>query len=113
MGEEYTPNAVPDLSGLLGSLLQNPAALSMLSSLLAGGLGNKGPHTSPPPKEPCEAEACPAAAPCLAPPPPPRPDDNRTCLLNALRPYLSPARCNTIDSLLRILELMELLRKRR
>jgi hypothetical protein len=111
MGEEHTQNTTPDLFGLLGAMLQNPAALSMLSSLLAGGLGGNGSHTPPPPKEPCETEACPATTPCLSPPP--RQDDNRTCLLNALRPYLSPARCHTIDSLLRILELMELLRKRR
>ncbi|MBQ8351810.1 MAG: hypothetical protein IJY20_07195 [Clostridia bacterium] len=111
MGEEYIQGNQPDLSGLLGNLLQNPAALSMLSSLLAGSLGGKG--NSPPPKnEPCETECCGAPQPCLSPAPPRQPD-NRTCLLNALRPYLSPSRCNTIDSLLRILELMELLRKRR
>lgn len=114
MGEEYVQGNAPDLSGLLGNLLQNPAALSMLSSLLAGGLGGKGNPPPPPQKgEPCEAACGAAAQPCLPPPPKPRPTDNRTCLLNALRPYLSPARCDTIDSLLRILELMELLRKRR
>ena len=107
MGDSSAPGNMPDLSGLLGTLLQNPAALSMLSTLLSGnGKGN----TPPPPKEPCEADSCPVSTSCLVPPPP---SDNRTCLLNALRPYLSPARCNTIDSLLRILELMELLRKRR
>ena len=111
MADEYIQGAQPDLSGLLGNLLQNPAALSMLSSLLSGGLGGK---SNPPPKkgEPCDTECCASPQPCL-PPPQPKQQDHRTCLLNALRPYLSPARCDTIDSILRILELMELLRKRR
>lgn len=111
MAEEYLSGGQPDLSGLLSNLLQNPAALSMLTSLLSGGLGGKG---GPPPKEPPCDEDCHRAPPIL-PPASPRPphSDNRSCLLNALRPYLSPARCDTIDSLLRILELMELLRKRR
>lgn len=130
MGDSCAPNSGPDLSALLGSLLQNPAALSMLSSLLSGSLngagrpgggpgepgGPGGPCESPRREGPCE-EDCRRAPPLLPPvppkgPPAPPPDD-RTCLLNALRPYLSPARCDTIDSLLRILELMELLRKRR
>lgn len=112
MADEYIKSDQPDLSALLSGLLQNPAALSMLSSLLAGGLGSNGSHVKKP--EPCD-EPCPKAPPLLPPcePPHPKPTDDRACLLNALRPYLSPARCETIDSLLRILELMELLRKRR
>lgn len=112
MADEYIKSDQPDLSALLSGLLQNPAAISMLSSLLAGGLGSNGSHVKKP--EPCD-EPCPKAPPLLPPcePPHPKPTDDRACLLNALRPYLSPARCETIDSLLRILELMELLRKRR
>ncbi len=96
----------PDLSALLNGVMANPAALSMLSSLL-GGMGQK-----PPPPPQAEDCSCPKAPPILPPVQPPR-QDNRACLLNALRPYLSPTRCDTIDSLLRILELMEILRKRR
>ena len=112
MADEYIKSDQLDLSALLSGLLQNPAAISMLSSLLAGGLGSNGSHVKKP--EPCD-EPCPKAPPLLPPcePPHPKPTDDRACLLNALRPYLSPARCETIDSLLRILELMELLRKRR
>ena len=110
MAEEYIKGKEPDLSAMLGTLLQNPAALSMLSSLLGGAIGGKG-HTK---GDACD-EDCPKAPPLLPPVPPPRqePCDPRVGLLNALRPYLSPARCDTIDSMLRILELMELLRKRR
>lgn len=114
MSQEHTgQGGQPDLSGLIGTLLSNPTALSALSSLLSGGMGGKG---QPPPQkeQPCE-EACPRSQ--LLPPSPPQQkpihNDNRVCLLNALRPYLSPARCDTMDSLLRILELMELLQKRR
>ena len=37
----------------------------------------------------------------------------REGLLLALKPYLSPARCDMVDSLLRILELLEMIRRRR
>lgn len=111
MKEEYTSQGgQPDLSGLIGTLLSNPTALSTLSSLLSSGIGGKGQASQK--EEPCEEEHREAQ---LLPPPQKRPvhTDNRACLLNALRPYLSPSRCDTIDSLLRILELMELLHKRR
>ena len=96
---------------MLGTLLQNPAALSMLTSLLGGALSGKGQGA---PVE-CGGERCDKAPPMLPPAPPPRvePCDNRRGLLNALRPYLPPSKCDTVDSMLRILELMELLRKRR
>ena len=111
MAEEHTTGTTPDLSALLGTLMQNPAALSMLTSLLSGALNNKGGH---PQDASCMGE-CPKAPPLLPPssPPPHKSQDNRACLLNALRPYLSPSRCDTVDSLLRILELLELLRNRR
>lgn len=119
----------PDLSGLLSGLLSNPAALSALSSLLAGRMGNSaqgaGGDCHDGGRGDCREE-CPKAPPLLPPthggdcaptghggPFDGRGQDKRGALLCALRPYLSPERCDMMDSLLRILELLELLRKRR
>ncbi len=115
----------PDLGAMLNGLLSNPAALATLTSLL----GNMGGGGAPPPGGGCPGEGprgpeCPKAPPLLPPSPPPSPappppappcrgGNDRARLLEALRPYLSPARCDMMDSLLRILELMELLRHRR
>ncbi len=118
----------PDLSGLLNGLLSNPAALSALSSLLAGKMGGHPPAGQgccDGGREDCRDD-CPKAPPLLPPthngdcspsghggPFDGRGQDKRGALLCALRPYLSPQRCDMMDSLLRILELLELLRKRR
>lgn len=107
MENDAKPFASPDLSALVGNLLSNPAALSMLTSLL-GSAGQK-PHAPEPP--PCEA-SCPPPPPVL-PPAPQRPKDERACLLDALRPFLSNERCEMIDTLLKILELMAVFRRRR
>ena len=99
----------PDLSGVLNALLSNPQALSAVTSLLGGALNRPSEgerHAPPPPPEKAES-----GIPTLLP----RPTacDPRKGLLDALRPYLSPARCDMIDTLLRILELLTLLQKRR
>lgn len=138
MGNEYAQpgNGQLDLSGLLNGILSNPAALSMLASLLGnmqkpsdggpgwggpdGGHGGGDPHGGhgqeehrPPMPPPCDAPA-PQAPPILPPVHKPgHKKDDRACLLQALRPYLSRERCDMIETLLRILELMELFRRRR
>ena len=98
---------IPDLSGMLGALLANPQAISLVSSLLGGALKGTDEAEKPTPPAPCAEREMPP----LLPPVPKR--DPRTCLLDALRPDLSPARCEMIDTLLRILELLALLQKRR
>lgn len=108
MENEGKPLGGQDLSALVGTLLSNPAALSMLSSLL-GSMGTK-------PKDECAApppcaEGC--APPPVLPAPPPKPRDDRACLLDALRPFLSSERCEMIDTLLKILELMAVFRRKR
>ena len=121
-------NEAPDLSGLLGNLLSNPAILSSLGGLL-GGLKpppppvgcdcpaekpckEEYPPSTPPPKGDCECEA--KAYPPFPPPylpqkPPCREKDPRLCLLLALRPFLSCKRQTMLDGLLRIFEVLDLL----
>ncbi len=104
---------MPDIGAMLNGLMSNPGALSMLSSLL----GQMGKPSTPPPcgcsNEPPPCDPCPKAPPILPPVPPPKPKDNRACLLEAMRPFLSPDRCEMIDTLVHILALLELFRHRR
>lgn len=102
---------MPDLSGMLGALLANPQALSTVASLLGGALNRpnetEGGAPTPPPTPPSGESETRGTRPL------PAARDPRRGLLDALRPYLSPARCDMIDTLLRILELLALLQKRR
>ena len=104
---EGLPNAQsapPDLSGLLSSVLSNPAAMSMLSSLVSGmkNVGSDAPPSPPPPPPQ-------AVIPTLAPlSNGARRDDRRSELLCALKPFVSRSRCEMIDRLIGILALAEL-----
>lgn len=114
MENEAKPLGGQDLSGMIGTLLSNPAALSMLSSLMGsmGGLAGGGHPPPSPPPPPCEDE-CEKPSAVLPPAPPPKPKDDRVRLLDALRPFLSSERCEMIDTLLKIFELMAVFRRRR
>lgn len=91
---EERDSRTPDLSGILSQISSNPNAMAMLSSLLG--------NMSPPPKkraeenDDCEREI-------LLPKPSSSFEDRRRLLL-ALKPFLSPERCQTVDLLLMILE---------
>ena len=106
----------PDLSGILNSMLQNPAALSALTGLL-GGLRREG-GAPPPPEERHEEGGEGDAVPALAAP---SPHDRgrggrrqeRECLLSALTPYLSPARRRALEGASKILEVLEIFDNRR
>lgn len=118
MSAAGTQGAMPDLSALVGTLLSNPAAMSMLSSLLTNKAGSVGVGDASPQVEKMQSEAAP-------PPPPPQltpaqptfapiqGEDHRTALLCALRPFLPPEKCDMIDGLLRILDLLAIIRRRR
>lgn len=111
----------PDLSAMLGAVLSNPSAMAMLSSLLtgkaAGGAAENGVATdgaaggSPFGSGGASASpALPAMAPLTQAQPP---QDERVALVYALRPFLPPEKCEMIDGLLRIMDLLFLIRGRR
>ena len=107
---------MPDLSGAIEKLLAHPELLSTVASVL----GKPSPVPIEPKEQPEPSESSEPSISALAPllsglskggvSLSPRKDDPRVCLLRALKPYLSAERCETIDTLLRLLPFAELLR---
>ena len=107
---------LPDLSGLLSRVTENPQAMSMLGSLL-GGMSAK-PPPSPPPEEPPKEDSAaeePREKPVFSTLPPHRggKQEERRRLLLAIRPFLSPERRRALETLLPILEALALLLPRK
>ena len=105
-----------DLSSMISSLMSNPAALSAISSLLgnlnAGGASaSPPPQTPPPPPEASTYASAPPMLPVHAEPRGRRHDDDRRHLIDALRPFLSEERCATLDYILKISDLISLMRR--
>ena len=102
------PTGTPDLSALLGSVLSNPNAMAMLSSLL-GGVRSESPAV---PEEAKKSEAEQAIPALLSLGGGKRAADRREnrdkALLCALKPYLSPPRRELVDRLIGILYVIEL-----
>ena len=101
MSEE---RGAPDFSGILEKVMSNPAALNML----AGLIGNAKPaaESPPPPPTPTDTEE---SAPVLALPQPKHSygeKDRRICFLEAMRPFLSPHRQETVDRMVKISEMV-------
>ena len=134
----------PDLNGILGNLLANPAALSGIMNLIGSmrtapqeESQNQATETTATVKDATGEAASPAIAEggnlnlaalapllsgvgALAPAKAPSekidvgfdPMKRRRCLLEAIRPYLSPTRCENLNLLLRILDVLSLLSKK-
>ena len=124
-------STMPDLSGAIEKLLAHPELLSTVASVLGkplpASVAPSAPPSEPsaePSQETSEEDSAPSEIPeaisALSPMLSglskggallsPRGDDHRACLLRALKPYLKAERCETIDTLLRLLPLAELLR---
>ncbi len=116
-----SPEAPPSLSDAIDRIMANPELISMVASALG-----KTPSSPPPVREenkeegppeppsatPASADALATLAPILAglkgtgsPP-----DDDRSRLLCALKPYVNPTRRDAIDTLLRFSRITELLK---
>lgn len=119
-GDMYDGRAEPqsggnlDIAGAISSILSNPAAMSMLSSVMAGARPPE-PSATPPAIE-ANAEPAAPAAKYLSDLPmgglggrfDRKGSDRRSALLCALKPYVSRSRCETIDRLIGILAILEL-----
>ncbi len=102
---EDRDRTTPDLSGILSQISSNPKALSMLSTLL----GNMG---STPQRAEAEDHTEPSNSALAVLQPPKRCDfEDRKRLLLALKPFLSPERCQTVDLLLMVIEAFSALRQ--
>ena len=94
----------PDLSAILSQISSNPKALSMLGSLL-GGIGNnvlapKEEHQESTHEELTVIHTEKHTS-----------FEDRKRLLLALKPFLSPEKCQTIDVLLMVLEAFSVFQK--
>ncbi len=103
-------NTSPDLSKLLSSVMSNPGAMNMLSSLLGGMSGDKKEEkaTLSRQNEKCEEKHLPP--PCALPQDKElTANEKRRQLLLALKPFLSPERRQALDRILMISEALALL----
>ena len=136
MSESVNPS---DLNAMIGNLLANPTALSGMMNLIGSlrapensekERGSEEKHAENEKKEVDSAKESSApptdfnlssllpilsGAGALAPALPQKkntsddPMKRRRCLLEAIRPYLSPTRCENLNLLLRILDVLSLL----
>ncbi len=120
---------LPDLSGIMSMLSNNPALMEMASSILSGFPKSSPMSSTELPSEELDTKEA-AAEPSFGPPPAFDPelfaklapmlsgnnapksspaDERRCALLRAIRPYLSPERRDAIDYMLKFSKLGDLL----
>ena len=97
---------IPDLSGILARVTENPQALSMLASLL-GGLSKK-ENAEEHAHKPEDGDLLPALMPQKQKS---RKEEDRRRLLLALKPFLSRERCQVLETLILVLDAISLLPK--
>lgn len=95
----------PDLSRIVNLILQNPDLIKQIEAL--AGQDEKNEEANLPAA--AEAEAAPKAVTVSAPPYNNDKRQKRAQLLTALRPYVSEKRGKTIDSLLGMVDLIDLM----
>ena len=122
-----------DLSGMLGKLLANPQIIESVASALSGERESVAPplqakatvvpekEKSAPPDIADMAQRLPEIMSMLAPvlqqnggagsDKAHAVSDKRACLLNAMKPYMSPQRCEAIDYIIKFSQISEILKK--
>lgn len=111
----------PDLSGIIGAALANPQLLSALPKMMGAlsGAFSEQDNTAPSSQSEPAAEAAGAFNYQSSPPvfsqksSLPRPakvTDRRSALLLALKPYMSHDKAEAIDTIVRIIEIMSLIK---
>ena len=95
----------PDLSKIVNLIMQNPAIIEQISSLMKS-------EEEAPAQQPDKTEASVSEeASVSATPPTPSHRSNRRELLSAMKPYLSENRRSALDYMSSILEIIELMKK--
>lgn len=112
-------------SSAISGILSNPEMMSMISSMakqLKGDSGADGSEATSPPKNQTEEPSAPVSAELsgtlgtLAPllsqsfGKLSREDDERACLLRALKPYLSPNRCEAVENIIKFSKISDVLK---
>jgi len=101
---------LPDISTMLQGILSDPEAAAKLMETAKGLMGSLPVEGSemPPKEKPLPTAESAEAEPKL-PHSPKRPGNGeRMALLSALRPYLSPERRQTADTLMKVMQVMKL-----
>ncbi len=123
-----------DLSGMLGKLLANPQIIQSVASALSGEGGEAAPkadtadsvrekekaeESSPTPDVAAMAQKLPEIMNMLTPVLQQKggarsgkdaPSDNRACLLNAMKPYMSQKRCEAIDYIIKFSQISDIIK---
>lgn len=92
----------PDLSKIVGIIMEHPELVGQISSLLSGG--------DAPSKLGQEVEVSTETKEASVPPKPPTPSgkrSDRARLLGAMKPYLSENRARAVDTMITVTEILE------
>ena len=112
MSNSSSESAVPDLSGLFEKITANPGALSVLSSLLGNAKNVPTPSTTVDEHENQTAgvQAMKELPSSATHEKRQEPTDKRVRFLCAMRPFFEGERAQTLEKLIRIYEILHLLR---
>ncbi len=92
----------PDLSKIVGIIMEHPEIVGQISSLLSGG---ESPSEAPTAGEPTTESTAVSAAPSATSGIGRRSD--RARLLGAMKPYLSENRARAVDTMITVTEILE------
>ncbi len=107
---EESSASPPDMSGLLGSLLSRPEVLSALPSVMKMLSGSGAQSASAQSASAQTASAQTTGQMLLGQAAPHREVDRRCALLSALRPYLPEDKRTAVDTVIRVIEIMSLIK---
>lgn len=100
-------SSTPDIGRLVQLIMENPSLIEEISKL-----GEKDNTEAEPAQKEKEVTDVPISVPNIASVPENSRKNKRTQLLGALRPYLSGERAKAIDSMISVVEIIELMKTR-
>jgi hypothetical protein len=97
--------ATPDIARIISVIMENPRLIEEISKMASGERTEVAADTPPPPPSEVEIKAQPTVAEEHAPR-----RKNRGDLLCALKPYVSKERAQAIDSMLSVVEILDVMK---